>query len=561
MKERDETIQRLQDETFDVCIIGGGATGAGCALDSQLRGLKTLLLEAQDFASSSSSASTKLAHGGVRYLQEAVNDLDVNQYHLVEAALQERSFMLKNAPFLTRKLEFLVPCFSHFEKFYYGLGMKMYDWISGKASLFPSRALSRDEALYRMPAMQSEGLVGAVAYADGQFDDARYAITLLNTFRGVGGSALNYARVTALEQNQAGKLCGATVAIQPPGRELKIAARAFVNATGAVSDTLRQMASPSTPTRMRPSKGVHILFPLDGFSDSDALLVPKTEDGRVIFAVPWNGRLLVGTTDTEYKPGEEMVVTREEVEYLLRQLNPYLHRPLSADEVVSGYAGIRPLVASKDVVDTKKLIRDDEVEFDSESGLVSILGGKWTTHRLMGEETINKVQEYLDGHATSSMTHDHSLLGSCGYGQDYWQTLVEGYHLSPATANHLAHKYGTLATEVLKLAESNPTLAFPLLKGQPAIRAEVIYAVRNEMAMTIEDVLARRIGLQLFGWRLAIQAAPAVASLLASELGWSTQETQSELEKYVTKVNRMLDSAGQAHESVHLEEATSERTL
>jgi glycerol-3-phosphate dehydrogenase len=561
MKERNETIEHLQDETFDVCIIGGGATGAGCALDSQLRGLRTLLLEAQDFVSSSSSASTKMAHGGVRYLQEAVNDLDVNQYHLVEAALRERAFMLQNAPFLTRKLEFLVPCFSHFEKFYYGLGMKMYDWISGKASLFPSRSLSRDEALHRMPAMQPEGLVGAVAYADGQFDDARYGITLLNTFRSVGGAALNYARVTALEKNQAGQLCGATAVIQPSGRELKIAARAFVNATGAVSDVLRQMASPSVAARMRPSKGVHILFPLDGFPDSDALLVPKTEDGRVIFAVPWNGRLLVGTTDTGYKPGEEMVVTREEVEYLLRQLNPYLHKPLAADQVVSGFAGIRPLVASKDVVETKKLIRDDEVEFDSESGLVSILGGKWTTHRLMGEETINKVQEFLDGHVTPSMTRDHPLLGSSGYGQDYWQTLVEGYRITSATANHLAHKYGTLSTEVLKLAEGDPNLLFPLLEGQTPIRAEVIYAARNEMAMTVEDVLARRIGLQLFGWRLAIQAAPTVASLLARELAWSTRQAQSELEKYVAKVNRMLEAAGQAHESVHLEEAALERSL
>ncbi len=254
-------------------------------------------------------------------------------------------------------------------------------------------------------------------------------------------------------------------------------------------------------------------------------------------------------------------MTREEVEYLLRQLNPYLHKPLAADQVVSGFAGIRPLVASKDVVDTKKLIRDDEVEFDSESGLVSILGGKWTTHRLMGEETINKVQEYLAGHTTPSMTRDHPLLGASGYGQDYWLTLVDNYRIPSATANHLAHKYGTLATEVLKLIENDPTLAFPLLEGQTPIRAEVIYAVRNEMAMTVEDVLARRIGLQLFGWRLAIQAAPAVASLLARELGWSTRQTQSELEKYVAKVNRMLEAAGQIRESVHLEEAALERSL
>src|SRR5215472_13512982 len=339
MKNPTEIIERLESETFDVCIIGGGATGAGCALDAQLRGLRTALVEAEDFGSGSSTASTKMAHGGVRYLQEAVNDLDMDQYRLVESALRERLLMLQNAPFLTRKVEFLIPCFSYFEKFYYGLGMKMYDWISGKASLFPSRLLTREEALDRMPAMQSKGLIGAVAYADGQFDDARYNITLLKTFSALGGTALNYARVTSLERDEAGKLSAAVVEDKRSCSSLKITARAFVNATGPFSDALRQMASPNVQTRMRPSKGVHIMFALEGgYSKLDALLVPKTEDGRVIFAIPWNGRLLVGTTDTGYTPGEEMIVTREEIEYLLRQLNPYLNTPLTADQVVSGIA-------------------------------------------------------------------------------------------------------------------------------------------------------------------------------------------------------------------------------
>ena len=312
MKTRQQAFDQIKIGTFDVCVIGGGASGASCALEAQLRGLKTVLVDAGDFASGSSTASTKLAHGGVRYLQEAVNDLDMGQYHLVESALRERHGMLRSAPHLTRTLEFLVPCFSNFEKIYYGLGMKMYDWISGKSSLLPSRILTREEALYRMPAMRHEKLVGAVAYADGQFDDARYGLALVETFQRAGGIALNYARVVGFGKDGAGRLASASVSDRMGSGSLEIRARAFVNATGAFSDAVRQLASPEAVPRMRPSKGVHIMLPLDGFSDKDAMLIPKTEDGRVIFAVPWSGRLFIGTTDTGYTPGEEMIVRRRD---------------------------------------------------------------------------------------------------------------------------------------------------------------------------------------------------------------------------------------------------------
>jgi glycerol-3-phosphate dehydrogenase len=544
MRKRQQVIDYIADQKFAVCIIGGGATGSACALESQLRGLNTVMLEAGDFASGSSTASTKMAHGGVRYLQEAITDLDINQYHLVEAALRERALMLHNAPHLTRTLEYLVPCFSHFDRFYYGLGMKMYDWISGKASLLPSRSLTREEALFRMPAMQSNNLSGAVSYADGQFDDGRYCLALVDTFDALGGSALNYARVTALEKSPEGKIVAAVVTDQVSQQSFRIMARAFVNATGPFSDVMRNLASAEAGSRMRPSKGVHILFPLDGFSENDALLVPRTEDGRVIFAVPWNGRLLVGTTDTGYEPGEEMVVTREEIEYLLRQLNPYLNSPLRADQVVSGFAGVRPLVAAQGVTETKKLIRDDELEVDARSGLISILGGKWTTHRLMGQETIDKVQELIGEEITSSPTIDHPLSGSADYKWDYWETLADRFNVPVATAKHLAHKYGTRAPEVLGLVDSDPSLAHPLVEGEAPIRAQVVHAVRNEMALTIEDILARRIGLQLYGWRLAIQAAPAVAEVLRREFGWSKEKESEAIEQYAAKVNHMLTSAG-----------------
>jgi glycerol-3-phosphate dehydrogenase len=412
-----------------------------------------------------------------------------------------------------------------------------------------------------MPGLRSKGLVGAVAYADGQFDDARYAVALVATFVKAGGEALNYARATALSRNDAGKVEAVEVTDQLTQSSFRIRARAFVNATGPFSDAIRQLASATAEPRMRPSKGVHILFPLDGFSESDALLVPKTEDGRVIFAIPWNGRLLVGTTDTGYSPGEEMVVTREEIDYLLRQLNPYLEAPLGADQVVSGYAGIRPLVAAKGVSDTKKLIRDDEIEFDAASGLVSILGGKWTTHRLMGQETIDKVQEHLGVPLAPSPTPHHPLAGSEGYAPDYWQRLVSEHRISGATAHHLARKYGTLAPEVLGLAKAEPLLGELLVSGAAPIRAQVVYSVRHEMARTVEDVLARRIGLQLFDWRLAVRAAPVVAALLREELGWTADEERAAAGGYIAKINHMLSAAGYAAEPVLPAERVMEGVL
>src|SRR5215813_10457013 len=368
MKSRERALEAISGNSFDICIIGGGATGAGCALDAQLRGLKTALVDGGDFASAASSASTKLVHGGVRYLEQAVKKLDVGEYRMVQAALGERIHMLRNAPHLAHAAEFLVPVFSRTQAIYYQIGMKMYDWIAGKDNLFLSRFLPREEALRRMPALRAEKLHGAVSYSDGQFDDSRYDLSLVQTFTEVGGEALNYARVVRFSKDASGKLNAATVRDSLSGAEFSIPARAFVNATGPASDNIRTLASPDAKRRLRPSKGVHILFPVEEFRSADALLVPKTEDGRVIFAVPWMGRLLVGTTDDEATPETRMVVLRSEAEYLLRQLNPYLAKPLRLDQVVSGLSGLRPLVAAGDGHGTKQLIRDHEVEVDSKSG-------------------------------------------------------------------------------------------------------------------------------------------------------------------------------------------------
>ena len=544
MRSRSDALKQIENQQFDVCVIGGGATGAGCALDAQLRGLKTVLIEGGDFASATSSSSTKLVHGGVRYLQQAVADLDAGQYRVVKRALHERKITLTNAPFLAHPLELLVPCYSQSEIMYFRIGMKMYDWISGKGMLFPSRHLSVDESVRRMPMLSTQGLVGTIAYADGQFDDSRYDITLIQTLLESGGEALNYARVVSLGKNASGKVAEARVTDQMTQQSFVVKAKVFLNATGPFSDSIREMAHPGIEKRLRLAKGVHVLFPVDAIASHDALLIPKTDDGRVIFAIPWMGRLLVGTTDDEAHPGDEMVVLRSEVEYLLRHLNRYLVHPLTIDQLVSAFAGVRPLVKSKDALNTKKLIRDHEVELDEESGLVSVLGGKWTTYRAMAEDAIDTAQQYAGYPVGGCRTADYPLTGSAGWSRDYWEIIEARYHVSRNTAKHLSQKYGTNAVKVLDLISQDPGLETPIVEGQPPIQAEIVYGVRHEMALSIEDVLARRIGLQLYGWTIAIDAAPVVGAVLARELGWSPAQQQKAVEDYVHKIARLMEIAG-----------------
>jgi len=544
MRSRSDARQQIEAKHFDVCIIGGGATGTGCALDAQLRGLNTVLVEGGDFASATSSSSTKLVHGGVRYLQQAVSDLDAGQYRVVKRALHERKIALQNAPYLAHPLELLVPCYSQSEVLYFQIGMKLYDWISGKGMLFPSRHLTVEESLQRMPMLSPKGLVGTVAYADGQFDDSRYDITLVETFCDAGGQAINYTRVVDLKKDSAGRLTEAVVEDRESQATFTIRAKVFVNATGPFSDSIREMAHPGIEPRLRLAKGVHILFPVEAIGGHDALLIPKTDDGRVIFAIPWMGRLLVGTTDDEAHPSDEMVVLRSEVEYLIKHLNRYLVKPLVLEQMVSGFAGVRPLVRSKDALNTKKLIRDHEVEVDEQSGLVSVLGGKWTTYRAMAEDAVDHVQVSMGLPVGGCRTTDYLLHGAPGWNADYWQTLEARYHVSRNTARHLSQKFGTMAVKILDLIAQDPQLENPIVEGQPPIQAEIVYAARNEMARSIEDILARRIGLQLYGWSLAMAAAPVVGTHLARELGWSATEKQKAVEEYENKIQRLMEVAG-----------------
>jgi glycerol-3-phosphate dehydrogenase len=548
MRARAQELMNVSGQDFDLCVIGGGATGAACALDAQLRGIRTVLFDAGDFAGATSSAATKIIHGGVRYLEEAIKGADIQEYHVLVRALHERVRMLENAPHLTRKLEFLVPSYHWIDVAYLDVGLKIYDWLAGPGRISPSKYLSRDETVKRMPELNREGLVGSVAYADGQFDDARYNITLVQTFTEAGGNALNHANVMDFLRHSSGKLAGVVVTDQVTDAKFNVNANVVVNATGPVADSIRQLATPSAHKRMRPSKGAHILLPLDIFPTEDALLIPKTEDGRVLFAVPWGGRLLVGTTDEEVTARTELVVTKGDVEYLLRHLNRYLVRPAKPDDIVSGFAGSRPLVGSDDAGDTKKLARDDVIEVDPLSGLISIMGGKWTTHRAMAEDTIDLVEVSLGRSRSEGQTRNYVLFGGKDFTDDCWKNLTRRHPISDDTAQHLVSKFGTAAQDVLALSSDDRSLSGPIVEGYPAIRAEVVYVVRREMAATIEDVLARRIGLQLYSWRDAIAAAPTVGSLMARELNWSSSPTEAAIAGYVRKIRHLLDAAGLSQE-------------
>jgi glycerol-3-phosphate dehydrogenase len=543
MKTRLDALRSIAAGQFDVCVIGAGATGSGCALDSQLRGFQTVLVDAGDFASATSSASTKLAHGGVRYLQQAVAEFDFGQLRVVREALRERILLLQNAHHLAHALEFVVPCFTRFDILYYGVGMKLYDWFAGRASLGKSRILTKPETLRLVPSLNAYGLVGGVSYYDGQFDDARFGVTLVNTFTEVRGEVANYLRVVDFEREHTGRLVAAVVEEVFTRQKSIVRARAFVNATGPFSDGIRLLANPSAMRRLVRSKGAHILLPLEN-QDSVALLIPKTEDGRVIFAIPWLGRLLVGTTDQEVNSPEQSVVTREDAEYLLRHLNHYSTRKYKLEDVVSGFAGVRPLVQQANSRQTKRLIREHEVDVDDRSGLVSILGGKWTTYRVMAKHTIDAIAGQLEGAPRPSVSQHHLMAGASGHTPEYWKTLVRDYGVSESTARHLAEKFGTQSAMVLELTKQNPELKSPIVVGSPTIQAEIVFCIRQEMAVTIEDILARRIGLQFFDWRLAMEAAPVVASHLAQEMAWSHQERGEAVQAYVAKIKRSLSSIG-----------------
>ena len=510
-KLRETLLARLDDpEPWDFLVVGGGATGLGTAVEAASRGYRTLLVEQHDFAKGTSSRSTKLIHGGVRYLQQG-------NVALVLEALHERGLLLRNAPHLVHNLSFVVPAYDWWEGPFYGVGLKLYDVLAGRMGLGPSRFLSREETLEIIPTLEPAGLRGGVMYHDGQFDDARLAITLMRTLLDLGGVALSYMPVVSLLK-ESGLVRGAVVRDAETGTEREVHARVVVNATGVFADDVRRMDEPESEPILAPSQGIHVVLDRSFQPGDSAILVPHTDDGRVLFAVPWHGRVIVGTTDTPSPEHSlEPRALPEEIDFLLTHAARYLTRDPSPVDVLSCFAGLRPLVRGGEGMKTAALSRDHTLLI-SASGLVTITGGKWTTYRRMGEDTVSQAAVLAGLPEFPSGTAELRLHG--------WSAEVE------PTMDWAV--YGSDAVALARLAEERPEWREPLHPRLPYRLCEVIWAARHEMARTVEDVLARRTRALLLDARASAEAAPEVARLMAGELGKDAEWEKRQVKDYRT---------------------------
>jgi glycerol-3-phosphate dehydrogenase len=540
MHFRSETFKKISDELFDICIIGGGATGAGCALDAAARGYKVLLIEKRDFGAATSSKSTKLIHGGVRYLEQAVKKLSIEQFNMVRKALKERRTLLKIAPHITRPLQLITPCRTWVEGVYYYIGLKLYDWISGRTNIGGSELLGKRKALERIPTLKQEHLFSAVLYYDGQLDDLRYNLALVQTAQEYGAVCLNHAEATQFLKDADGRLNSVAIRDQLSGTIYTARARVFVNATGPFADPIRLMANAALAPRIRVSRGVHILLPKHLMNSKSALLIPQTADGRVIFAIPYQKHLLVGTTDDEAELTDlEFGPTAQEVDYLIGYVNQYLDVKATPDMVTAGFGGLRPLVMAG-TGNTKDLVRDHEVEEDAASGLISILGGKWTTYRLMAKDTIDTAEKIL-GKQTPCTTDNIKLVGSQQFDHQTAISLEQLTGWDHEIVKHLVSKYGDRCMVIGKLLTSSEHLKNRILPGMPFTYAELAYVLQYELAFTLKDVIARRWGVQLADWQQAKELITPVAAFMAEKMGWNPEETAHYVNDYVQELNRLYE--------------------
>jgi len=544
---REAAKRRLQTEQFDLCIIGAGASGAGAALDAALRGYRVALIDRGDFSGETSSRSTKLIHGGVRYLEQAIKKLDLAQLKQVRHGLAERRTVIRNAPHLAHPLGLLTPVFSWFEGLYISFGLALYDFFAHDSTFPKGRWLNRKEALSVMPTLTPR-MHSAVQYYDGQLNDARYALALAHSAAEAGAAVTNYMALTTFSHDANGRIEWATLTDQLTGESLTIQATLFLNCTGPYADAVRLLANPALEPRIRPSKGVHMVLPRSVLNSDSAMLIPKTPDGRVVFAIPFGDQVFVGTTDNDYRDlNEEPVLEPAEIDYLLETLAPYVAQVPKRSDVKAGFGGIRPLIVSSRA-DTKTLLRDHEVEHDETSGLLSLLGGKWTTYRLMAQDAIDQVGDRL-GRTAPCTTDTHYLVGGEQYRFDDWTQLRQQYKLPDDVCQHLMRTYGTRAAQVAELTRSDDTLRDRLLDRQPYIRAEVLYQVQHEMAVTLRDVLARRWRLELADWQLTAQAAAPVADLMALPLNWTPVQRDNHLADYVSLLTSFQEQAGMKTET------------
>lgn len=508
---RDKFIKRLDEVSkWDVIIIGGGATGLGAAVDAASRGYSTLLLEQSDFAKGTSSRSTKLVHGGVRYLAQG----DVG---LVREALKERGLLFNNAPHLVKKQAFIIPCYDFFSKAKYLVGLKLYDWLSGKYSFGKSTLMSKMEIMEVMPQLNKHQLSGGVEYFDGQFDDSRLAINLAQTCAEKGGVLLNYAKVKGLLKDDLGLISGVTMTDLETDKDYNLSAKVVINATGIFVDEILRMDNPHKKPLVRPSQGVHLVLKNSFLTGGKALMIPETSDGRVLFVVPWHEHLIVGTTDTPLDEHSlEPIALEEEIEFILKTADQYLSSNPKRSDVLSVFAGLRPLAApDKDTNSTKEISRSHKL-ITEKSNLITITGGKWTTYRKMGEDTINKAISVGRLLKKKCVTEDLKIHG-------YTVAMSKDYRAI----------YGEDSIRIQQLEAENPDLKTLLIEGEPYTYSEIVWAARHEMARTIEDVLARRMRLLFLDAKEAEKVAVITAEILGDELGKPIEWKQQQVKDFV----------------------------
>jgi len=493
---------------WDIVIIGGGATGLGIAVDAASRGYKTLLVEQDDFAKGTSSRSTKLVHGGVRYLAQG----DIS---LVREALKERGLLLQNAPHLTKNESIIIPCYSWYRGMFYGIGLTFYDWLSGKLSIGKSKLISKKEVISRLPTLNKNSLKCGVLYHDGTFDDARLALNLAQTCVEYDGVALNYCKVISLLKNETNKITGATFIDKETREIFEVKAKVVVNATGVFVDEILKMDVPSSKSIIRPSQGIHLVLDNSFLESKDSIMIPRTEDGRVLFAIPWHDKVLLGTTDTPLNIHSiEPKALENEVEFVLQTAGKYLSRQPERKDVLSVFAGLRPLAATDDNTEKTKEISRSHKVIVSDSGLVSVIGGKWTTYRKMAEDTLSKIISRKTLAPKKCIT----------------QTLkIHGYVSSQTVIDSLS-LYGADKNGIEKLVAENKEWGAPLWKDVNISIAQVIWAVRKEMARTVEDVLARRTRMLFIDARLANELAPKVAEIMRKELDKDEEWEKNQIE-------------------------------
>ncbi|WP_418602153.1 FAD-dependent oxidoreductase [Hwangdonia sp.] len=512
MFDRPTLIRQLQTSShWDVIIIGGGATGLGIALDSATRGFKTLLLEQVDFAKGTSSRSTKLVHGGVRYLAQGNIDL-------VKEALYERGLMLKNASHLVSNQSFIIPNYTHWDMLKYTIGLKLYDFLAGKLSFGKSIGINKRKTILRLSTLKSDKLKGSVVYHDGQFDDARLAINIAQTAIEKGATLLNHFKVEKLLKNNDGLVNGVEATDAETNLTYALNAKVVINATGVFTDEVLKMDNALAKNSIRPSQGIHLVLDQSYLPGNDAIMIPKTDDGRVLFLVPWHNRVVVGTTDTLLDSHSlEPKALDKEIDFILQTANRYLTKKVTKKDVLSIFAGLRPLAAPKDKSEKTKEISRSHKIIVSDSELITITGGKWTTYRRMAQDVLNKAIALGKLPNAKCQTKNLLIHGADG-------TVNKSQHL---------YIYGSDQREIKKLIGEHPELGEKLHQRLEFTKAEVVWAIRNEMARTIEDVLARRVRILFLDAKAAIEIAPMVATILSKELHKNDEWRQQQISDFI----------------------------